>query len=443
MFNNISLKQSVEEYLCVVKNRRRKAKTAYRDARSALLGKPGTPTKSKSSLTSKVGGGSIRYFKEVIGIHYAANLTVDNLIEYDEIMWEECEQCTRNKKFSQLRQYLEWAIKQKHVTLAEEDITNLQQKEYFPPKAELPPSEFIILLSKRNSRAYKDENPFLNLRNYLMLYFCCCCNGIRPGIEVCELNIEDLDLTNCEITVIRKFSKKGALRKQTIAFRKDFFPIISEYISEREKRLSFYPDVIEDKNALFIKDNPEIGGNKSWRLDEASFSKIFKNAVEQSGVPSHRAYLMRHASVTNQVSNGRLFGIDVNEVALRNDHSVNVCLKYYNDIIRSGVEFLTRDPDDLAGFLESIATYHLKQFLAHPNLIRHYAAWEEVKQILGKLQLYESLKAYRKGELADFNNETDLKSLQTLLKHRVDSNENSSGQELIGRLMRKNFFNIQ
>jgi hypothetical protein len=178
-------------------------------------------------------------------------------------------------------------------------------------------------------------------------------------------------------------------------------------------------------------------------MGDGSIRNIFNEVRERAGFRKFRPYLMRHESVTIQISNARLLGIDAYEVALRNDHTEETCLRYYNDIVRSGVEFLTREPAKLVGFVEDVCCHHLQEFLRNPHQLRHFAAYEEAKRILGNLQLTENLKQYRDGSLADFTTNNHSEQLQQFLTKGGTIQQPLPWKESLGRIIRKNMFSIQ
>jgi hypothetical protein len=288
-------------------------------------------------------------------------------------------------------------------------------------------------------------------------------NGIRPGNEICSLDIGDVDLKECEITVTRKNSQENAERRQTIAFRRDLVPILEKYISLRKTLLgkAEFKNVSDEKDAFFVRTNPFICGRistkkpavdsfeparlssktkkkGSWRLNEYGLALAYSEMLEDLHEPKHRPYLLRHASITNQVENARLFGLDVEEVARRNDQSAKTCLTHYNDIIRYGVEILTREPKELISFLEQFCIFHLIKFIRAPRAFRHFAAYNEAMSLLGKVQFRESLKEYHTGESIDPISSVDLERIRDFLapqSNRVA--QNLSWEEALGRQIRR------
>jgi len=443
---DISLEKSVNEYLKTVSKKSYVAKTTYRDAKSSLLGDK-NDRRSKEGIES---GGSIRYFIDMDGVEIASEITRDHLQAYNDDLWQYSEkQTTRNRKLSQLRSYLHWAIRRKHTTsITKEDLNVLKQKEYFPPKAEQPAAGILKRL-KTDITIFAegdatDSDKFLQLRNYLMFYFCVFVNGVRPVVEICSLNLRDVDENNLEITIRRKRSLEKAPRRQTIAFRKDFAEYISRYKIMRERHISsnnVFCDLQEGTEAFFIRLNPAQSGRKrdiSWRLDCAGASLAFRDICSRLEIKM-KPYLLRHASITNQIENARILGVDCVEIAHRNDHLLDTCLSYYNDILRYGVELTTRDPEELTDFLERFAHYHLANFLRSPENLRDYAAYMQVMGMLGKVRFRETVKAYRENKIPEIDSRESKDSVHEFLKQRLSA-DLTSWKGGIGTAIRRNMF---
>jgi integrase len=442
----ITFKISVDDYLKTMKNKQGKAKTTFRDAKSALLGNKN----DRRSNGETVSGGSIQYFVDVLGIMYAGDLTKDDLSEYNRLLWKNpMKQTTRNNKMSRLRGYLGWAIKQGHIkSLNKEDLKVLEQKEYFPRKADQPSPDILRRLKDDKTIFAEGDSSetdkFQQLRNFLMFYFCVFVNGLRPLIEIYTLNLKDVDEDNLEVTVRRKGSLDNAERLQTIAFRKDFAEDIRRYKCLRAKHIAsnkVFCNLGDGADAFFIRVNPAQSGRKkevSWGLDGPGASLAFRDICSRLGIKM-KAYMLRHASVTNQMENARLLGIDCAEIAHRNDHNLDTSLNYYNDILRYGVEFTTRDPEELGTFLERLAHYFLTVFLKSPEKLRHYAAYKEVMNILGKLQLKETVKAYRGNGIPEIDSVETKDEVRNFLKQRLGT-DLDSWQSGMGTMTSRNLF---
>ena len=372
----IPLDKSVEKYIARNELRMRKGKNRAKDLRSTLLGSANHNHRSKSH--SVMQGGSITYFINNFRVNLTTDITPRHLIDYNRLMWDECDsQSTRNNKLIALRNYLKWAMggKNPQVNLEKDDIKYLETKEYIPPKPELPPAGCVEKLRNRFNDFGDDD--FTRHRNFLLVVFSSLINGIRPGIETSALNVQDVNLEECEITVTRKNSQEKALRQQTIAFRRDIVPKIKEYLKLRDLVLKNYPKITDQNDAFFIRTNPNSTGRNakgknrtpSWRLLDKSFGLEYDTVLHNLGEKKHRPYLLRHASVTTQVENARLLGIDVEEVAMRNDHLAKTSLTRYNDILRYGVEFLTREPKELTEFLEDMCGSFLINFARRPSIL--------------------------------------------------------------------------
>jgi site-specific recombinase XerD len=397
--------------------------------------------------------GALRYMMERMGLISTKDIKKADLQEYNEGIWDSTvKQTARNNKLSALRCYLEWAIEQGHVDLKFEDVRELELREYIPEKPELPPEQFTIALleSLRKRRYVLGDNVFMQLRNYLMFAFAASINGIRPSVEILRIDLSDVDENKCELTVTRKRSKKGALRRQTICFRKDFVRIIKRYKRVRQYMLNNcedkYKAVDKGQEAFFIKTCPSKMGvsnqESSWRLESGGFRLSFNEMANRLGYPGIRPYLLRHASITMQVAHSRFVGLDVAETAFRNDHDEDVCLQSYNDIVRILVEYLTRSGSELSEFVQGVLAGNLLKFLRDPSQIGNLAGSVVAFMQLGQLKLIESIKEYR-AKIDSGNSfccKDDLKALSSYLNNSGKSSEMGNiWTEVLGRNILKYF----
>jgi hypothetical protein len=161
-----------------------------------------------------------------------------------------------------------------------------------------------------------------------------------------------------------------------------------------------------------------------WRLNTAALEQQH-NQFRKACSPlfdKNIQYHNRHTSVTNHHKRATDFGMNGEPIALHDNHDYRTALYWYIARLYEEVEIICRYPAELIIFCEQMVIFSISQIICRPwQFLRYLAAIFAWMQLLGRTQLREQLKAYRKREfnLPDSNTiETSWKTICSNLQHR-------------------------
>jgi hypothetical protein len=275
------------------------------------------------------------------------------------------------------------------LSVPDSDLKGLRLEDTRPPE----PVSFTEDIVEYIRRSKKGQTTFEASRNDIY-YDLELLRGIRPGLEIINIDNEDV---HAEDNYIEFARKDGVMDRAYI--RRDLSDKIMLYQKMRKQIIKNAH--VRGIRAFFILEEPRRDIKKSveenWRMTSydltTEYGKLRKAAAPL--LNDVRNYSFRATGVSNHHERGQDLGIWGDKLCYEDNHDPQNSLAYYQKKINEHREFTDRYPSELIVFCESWIFESFRMFLKRPCEIRHLFAMIALGIILGKTQVRILLQEYR------------------------------------------------